>query len=193
MEKRRVRLEINGVVVGLITEESDAYMQELAQEIGDTMIQVQAASPLITREAAALMIALNYCDESKKGDDRLLQMRRRVNEAERKALEAERAATALKKENTQLWDETEALLNVPGDGMAPADIKTLQTRIAALEAENAMLKKQPPQQSAQGAGAEKPVKLKNPLRHDEAEQQGFVSFFAKENAAEPEEEPGDDE
>ena len=33
MEKRRVRLEINGVVCGLITEESDAYMQALAGEV----------------------------------------------------------------------------------------------------------------------------------------------------------------
>ena len=33
VEKRRVRLEINGVVCGVITQESDAYMETLAEEV----------------------------------------------------------------------------------------------------------------------------------------------------------------
>ena len=40
MEKRRVRLEINGVVCGLITQESDAYMRSLAEEVGDVMQEI---------------------------------------------------------------------------------------------------------------------------------------------------------
>ena len=54
MEKRRVRLEINGVVCGLITQESDEYMRSLANELEEKLMEVQLASPYITREAAAL-------------------------------------------------------------------------------------------------------------------------------------------
>ena len=57
MDKRRVRLNINGVVCGLITGESEEYMQTLADEVGDLMKQVMDASPFITREAAALTAA----------------------------------------------------------------------------------------------------------------------------------------
>lgn len=46
MDKRRVRLNINGVVCGLITGESEEYMQTLADEVGDLMKQVMDASPL---------------------------------------------------------------------------------------------------------------------------------------------------
>ena len=66
MEKRRVRLEINGVVCGLITQESDAYMRSLAEGVGDVMQEILKSSPYITREAAALTVALNYCDDAKK-------------------------------------------------------------------------------------------------------------------------------
>ena len=50
MEKRRVRLEINGVVCGLITQESDEYMRSLANELEEKLMEVQLASPYITRE-----------------------------------------------------------------------------------------------------------------------------------------------
>ncbi len=53
LEKRRIRLEINGVVCGLITQESEEYMTSLANEVGDMMKQILDASPFTTREAAA--------------------------------------------------------------------------------------------------------------------------------------------
>ena len=66
MERRRVRLNINGVVCGLITGESEAYMQALADEVGDMMRQIMSASPFVTREAAALTTALSICDDCHK-------------------------------------------------------------------------------------------------------------------------------
>lgn len=86
MEKRRVRLEINGVVIGLITEESDEYVQQLARQVGEQMRAIQAASPYITREAAALTAALGYLDDAKKAED--LALRHMVAEDERPAAPA---------------------------------------------------------------------------------------------------------
>lgn len=82
MEKRRVRLEINGVVCGLITQESDVYMRSLAEEVGDVMQEILKSSPYITREAAALTVALNYCDDAKKNGQKRQQLQDRVDELE---------------------------------------------------------------------------------------------------------------
>ena len=66
VEKRRMRLEINGIVCGLITQESEEYMKALSDEVGELMRGVMVASPYITREAAALTAALSCCDDGKK-------------------------------------------------------------------------------------------------------------------------------
>ncbi len=82
MEKRRIRLEINGVVCGLITQESEEYMRSLAGEVGDLMKEILAASPFITREAAALTAALSYCDDAKKNGVKAARLNDRVEELE---------------------------------------------------------------------------------------------------------------
>lgn len=118
MEKRRVRLEINGVVCGLITQESDDYMKKLAAEVGELMTEIQIASPYITREAAALTVALSYCDDATKNGQRRQQLQERVDELE---VEAE------------IWQEEKAdmLKNGPGP--------ETRARIQALEQENTAL------------------------------------------------------
>lgn len=82
VEKRRVRLEINGVVCGLITQESDEYMGALAEEVGELMREIQASSPYITREAAALTVALSFCDDARKNGGKAAQLQERVDELE---------------------------------------------------------------------------------------------------------------
>lgn len=122
MEKRRIRLEINGVVCGLITQESEEYMGSLAQEVGAMMRQILDASPYITREAAALTAALSCCDEAKKNGRQAASLQDRVEELE---VEAE------------LWqEEKEELLKSVVDSQKDA---RLQERAARLEAENTAL------------------------------------------------------
>lgn len=175
MEKRRVRLEINGIVCGLITEESDEYMDALCVEVGDMMRKILAASPFITREAAALTTALNFCDESRRGDTQVADMKQRNREMERRVLEAERQTVALKKENNQLWEETGALLTET-DTVDQTELEELKREIAQLKAENAALKmKAMPLDESR----DEEIKLRNPLRYYEGDQEGFVSFFEK--------------
>ena len=82
LEKRRIRLEINGVVCWLITQESDEYMQSLAKEVGELLEEMQITSPYITREAAALAAALGYCDDARKNGQRASRLQERVDELE---------------------------------------------------------------------------------------------------------------
>ena len=121
-KKRRVRLTINGVVCGVITAESGEYMQALADEVGGLMTEVQGASPLITRESAALTAALSLCDDFHKSADRAQHLQERVDELE---VEAE------------LWQEEKAellknALEVQKDAQ-------LAEKAARLEAENTVL------------------------------------------------------
>ncbi|MGI6256054.1 MAG: cell division protein ZapA [Acutalibacter sp.] len=118
MEKRRVRLEINGVVCGLITQESDDYMRKLAGEVGELMTEIQIASPYITREAAALTAALSYCDDATKNGQKRQQLQDRVDELE---VEAE------------IWQEEKA--DMLKNGPAPET----KARIQTLEQENTSL------------------------------------------------------
>lgn len=132
MEKRRIRLEINGVVCGLITQESEEYMETLAQEVGVMMNDILAASPFVTREAAALTAALSYCDDSKKNGKKAFELQERVDELE---VEAE------------LWqEEKEEMLKAPGEAREAADSK-LAEKLAFLESENTRL-----EEAAQAAG-----------------------------------------
>lgn len=128
MEKRRIRLEINGVVCGLITQESEEYMQSLAGEVGEMMKEILAASPFVTREAAALTTALSYCDDAKKNGRKAFELQERVDELE---VEAE------------LWqEEKEEMQKAPAAGDS-----ALAERVAKLEAENTAL-----EEAAQKAG-----------------------------------------
>lgn len=145
MEKRRVRLEINGVVCGLITEESDEYMQTLAGEVGEMMLEVQFASPYITREAAALTVALSYCDDAKKNGQRRQELQDRVDELEVEAEvwqeerddmlkngpnpETRARIEALERENTALQETAQ-------------EVASLREKAAALEDENAALRQE---------------------------------------------------
>lgn len=181
MEKRRVRLEINGVVCGVITEETNEYMAELSNDISDLMNQIMAASPFITKESAAVTAALSYLDTAKKAEIREQEKRRKNAELEKRNLELERQAAQLRKENNRLTDEAAALFKQIETGVNGEERSQLEGRIADLELQLARLKKQevPATAAAQTADTAPAVKLRNPLRHPEWEKGEFVSFFEK--------------
>ena len=178
VEKRRIRLNINGVVCGIITEESDEYMQMISDEVGSMMAKIMASSPVITRESAALTVALSFCDEARQTQDRLQNMKRKAVELEKRALETERQSNMLKKENSQLWEETEALLNQPTGDFSAKERAQMADRIAALEAEVLLLRGKISDRDEAGSELPAPL-LRNPLRPDDQDLQGFVSFFQK--------------
>lgn len=146
MEKRRIRLEINGVVCGLITEESGEYMESLAGEVGEMMRGILDASPFITREAAALTAALSYCDDAKKNGKKAFDLQERVDELEveaeiwqedrEKLLKSggEKADAALLERLQKLEQENTTLAETAGR------IKTLEEKADRLEDENAALR-----------------------------------------------------
>lgn len=183
MERRRLKLNINGVVCGIITEETDEYMNELADEVAKTITKLHDSSPMITREAAAVMAALSFVDDAKKSEQKAERMKERLTETERKALEVERKSVELQKQNKQLWEETEALLKQPSHGINPEEKEKLETRIFELERENDQLRKSAesgvPSVKSNEEVREKTLPLKNPLRNNDMGGDNFVSFFER--------------
>lgn len=115
-------MEINGVVCGLITEESEEYMEALAGEVGEMMRNIQEASPYITREAAALTAALGYCDDAKKNGGKAFSLQERIDELE---VEAE------------LWQEEKEEMAKSGAAAQPDQL--LLEKLQKLERENTVL------------------------------------------------------
>ncbi len=184
MEKKRIKLDINGVVCGIITEEPEEYIEELAAEVRKTMTGITSSSPMITRESAAVMTALSFIDESRKSEEKVARMKDRLTETERKALELERRTVELQKQNKQLWEETEALLKEPASGALSEEKQKLESRVFELEKENDRLRKSIEQSGAaapapQEEKRDKSVPLKNPLRSDDLSGENFISFFEK--------------
>lgn len=145
MEKRRVRLEINGVVCGLITQESDEYMRSLAEEVGDLITEIQIASPYITLEAAAITAALSYCDDAKKNGQMRQQLQERVDELEVEAevWQEERDDMLQNGPNPQTRERIEALEREnTALQEAAQNMEEMRARITALEDENASLRQE---------------------------------------------------
>lgn len=145
MEKRRVRLEINGVVCGLITQESDEYMRSLAEEVGEMITEIQIASPYITREAAAITAALSYCDDARKNGQKSRQLQERVDELEVEAevWQEERDDMVQNGPNPQTRARIETLEREnTALQEAAQDREELRARLTALEDENAALRQE---------------------------------------------------
>ena len=206
MDKRRVRLNINGVVCGLITGESEEYMQVLADEVGDMMKQIMDASPFITREAAALTAALSICDDCHKNADLAKRLRERCEElqVEAELWQEEKVellkASRLETENTRLEEQLQRLQGADARAQALEDENAALRQSAGataepsqrelkLEAENreltgrlAALEERLAQAPKEPAPAPKkpPVKRRrgNPLRQEpDMDQEGLISFF----------------
>ena len=188
MEKRRIRLEINGVVCGLITEESDEYIESLAEEVGALLRSIQEASPYITREAAALTAALGYCDDAKKNGGKAFALQERIDELEVEAElwqeeKAEMAKSGTIAEPDRALREKLEKLEQENTALAEAAqrAKELEEQAARLADENEALREHSAQLEAAHAPLESTGKRgRNPMRHEEDfEQKGFIDFFEK--------------
>ena len=185
MEKRRIRLEINGVVCGLITEESEEYMESLASEVGELLRNIQEASPYITREAAALTAALGYCDDLKKSGGKVFALQERVDELEVEAELWQEEKDEMAKSGTIAQPDRalqERLQRLEQQNTVLAEdaqrVKELEELAARLTDENSALREQVAKLTITGAETSK--KGKNPMRYEEEyDQEGFVSFFEK--------------
>jgi cell division protein ZapA (FtsZ GTPase activity inhibitor) len=168
MAKKSVKLEICGVSVSLLTEESPSYMTELAKETEEMMTNI-LRSPAATVERAAVAAALSFLDDSKKKDQELQklenkdEMKGRLNDLEKKLDDSMKKIKELEKERDLLKDEIKKTKDAVKDEKIINSVINTSERPADPEKHN----------KPEGKGY-------NPMRPiDKYDQQGMVDFFEK--------------
>lgn len=158
MEKTRCRLNICGVEVTVSGDMDRAAAERIAEAVRSRMQQVLNTAYAASIEKAAVITAMNLCEE-------LARQEAALRQSEEKA--------------AQLEEELRQLGGVEG---LRARLQQAEGKLKLAEEQIKRLQAQPA--AAQSAAPEKiaghPVPMRNPLRPDIGEQEGLVSFFAKE-------------
>ena len=104
----KVRLTICGSSYVISTNESEDYMQNLAERLNLDMNELMSSSNSVSITTAAIMTALNYRDELEKASGSADNMRRQINYLE-DAASAKMAAEELRRENAALRKKVDDL------------------------------------------------------------------------------------
>lgn len=158
MEKTRCRLNICGVEVTVSGDMDRAAAERIAEAVRSRMQQVLNTAYAASIEKAAVITAMNLCEELARQEAALRQ--------------SEEKAAQLEEELRQLGGAEGLRARLQ---QAEGKLKLAEEQIKRLQAQPA---------AAQPAAPEKiagqPAPMRNPLRPDIGEQEGLVSFFAKE-------------
>ena len=103
----KVRLTICGSSYVISTNESEDYMQNLAERLN--MNELMSSSNSVSITTAAIMTALNYRDELEKASGSADNMRRQIKDYLEDAASAKMAAEELRRENAALRKKVDDL------------------------------------------------------------------------------------
>lgn len=158
MEKTRCRLNICGVEVTVSGDMDRAAAERIAEAVRSRMQQVLNTAYAASIEKAAVITAMNLCEELAR------------QEAARR--QSEEKAAQLEEELRQLGGAEGLRARLQ---QAEGKLKLAEEQIKRLQAQPAAAQPAAPEKIA-----DQPVPMRNPLRPDIGEQEGLVSFFAKE-------------
>ena len=105
----KVRLTICGSSYVISTNESEDYMQNLAERLNLDMNELMSSSNSVSITTAAIMTALNYRDELEKASGSADNMRRQIKDYLEDAASAKMAAEELRRENAALRKKVDDL------------------------------------------------------------------------------------
>lgn len=158
MEKTRCRLNICGVEVTVSGDMDRAAAERIAEAVRSRMQQVLNTAYAASIEKAAVITAMNLCEELARQEAALRQ--------------SEEKAAQLEEELRQLGGAEGLRARLQ---QAEGKLKLAEEQIKRLQAQPAAAQSAAPEKIA-----DQPVPMRNPLRPDIGEQEGLVSFFAKE-------------
>jgi len=109
---RKIRLTVAGIEYYVNTDESEAYMREIADKVDVRMSSLSKDNPFLSTTMAAVMCALQFCDENKKLETELAETKRAFKRATEESAcsslesdEARREIERLNRENMRLRDK----------------------------------------------------------------------------------------
>lgn len=107
--KNRVKLKIGGTEIVVLSEESEEYVSGIGQEVDRRIKSQVTANPHLSFTTAAVLTALDLCDECRKAtaaqDNLRVQMKNYLEDSARLKIEADdaqRQVEMLKKEIREL-------------------------------------------------------------------------------------------
>lgn len=109
---KKIRLTVAGIEYYVNTDESEAYMREIADKVDVRMGSLSKDNPFLSTTMAAVMCALQFCDENKKLEAELNDTKRQLKQATEQSAcsslesdEARREIERLNRENMRLRDK----------------------------------------------------------------------------------------
>lgn len=170
MEKTRCKLNICGVDITVSGDVDTEAIERIAQAVRVRMQNALQSSGTATVEKAAVITAMNFCEELARRDERHRALEKHIGE-----LEAElREARAMKRRLTQ----TEAKLHIAEEKLTRAE-NSLAERNANANAPLQLRVIGQPQNSGTDRRDEPGEALRNPLRPEHDGGEGFRSFYLK--------------
>lgn len=80
MEKNRVKLNICGTDYIVTSESSEEYMISVGQEVDSKLRTILEKNPRLSVSMASVLIALDYCDETKKANESADHLRSQIKQ-----------------------------------------------------------------------------------------------------------------
>lgn len=105
-EKKKIRIRVADNVFTVLSAEEEQYTQVLAAAV-DSNIKDICRSAHTSVTGAAVLAALNYCDDLNKATREAEELKKRLNAYLEQIASAEKERTALQKENKRLKAELE--------------------------------------------------------------------------------------
>lgn len=109
---KKIRLTVAGIEYYVNTDESEAYMKEIANKVDVQMTSLSKGNPFLSTTMAAVMCALQFCDENKKLETELAEAKRALKRSTEESAcsslesdEARREIERLNRENMRLRDK----------------------------------------------------------------------------------------
>ena len=168
MEKNRVVLNICGNECALVTEDSESYVHALGTEVEKAIVSLMEKNNRVSLTMAAMITALNYCDEMHKAaasaDNLRSQIKDYLEDSSRSRLEADEARREIER--------------------MKREIQTLRARLsgeASRDKKEDDSEKFPPLQRPveQNLQTGSYTRLQQADIPKEAAEEGFISFFEK--------------
>lgn len=106
MEKNKVRLKIGGAEFTIATQDEPAYIEKIAGEVDGRITRIMKESPRLSVTMAAILAALDYCDDYRKteasADHLRSQIKDYLEDSARARMEADVAHREIERLNREL-------------------------------------------------------------------------------------------
>ena len=111
MNKNKVHVKIGGASYTIVTEDEAEYVETLADEISENMRAIINSNPSLSMTQAAVLVALDNADASKKATASADNLRAQIKDCARARMEVDVARREVERLNREISELREKLAN----------------------------------------------------------------------------------